>query len=188
MGDDRLPIGLVELDAIEANAVLSVELIGIETLNQCRNLAIVEHRRAPHEAEKSLGLKIEPPRPAPGEHWIAGSQAPEELGATDNPAEGLRDTPPEMVDPRFPDRIRNASQRLLALTGVGLFVSKLCIKTPSQAIGALQAPLFFNSLGRSWLGRQDSNLRMPVPKTGALPLGYAPAGAPADAGERRLYL
>ena len=26
-----------------------------------------------------------------------------------------------------------------------------------------------------WLGRQDSNLRMPVPKTGALPLGYAPA-------------
>src|SRR6476661_7183093 len=26
-----------------------------------------------------------------------------------------------------------------------------------------------------WLGRQDSNLRMPVPKTGALPLGDAPA-------------
>lgn len=25
-----------------------------------------------------------------------------------------------------------------------------------------------------WLGRKDSNLRMPVPKTGALPLGYAP--------------
>jgi hypothetical protein len=25
-----------------------------------------------------------------------------------------------------------------------------------------------------WLGREDSNLRMPVPKTGALPLGYAP--------------
>lgn len=25
-----------------------------------------------------------------------------------------------------------------------------------------------------WLGRQDSNLRMPVPKTGALPLGHAP--------------
>ena len=25
-----------------------------------------------------------------------------------------------------------------------------------------------------WLGRQDSNLRMPVPKTGALPLGDAP--------------
>ena len=24
-----------------------------------------------------------------------------------------------------------------------------------------------------WLGRQDSNLRMPVPKTGALPLGHA---------------
>ena len=26
----------------------------------------------------------------------------------------------------------------------------------------------------NWLGRQDSNLRMPVPKTGALPLGHAP--------------
>lgn len=26
-----------------------------------------------------------------------------------------------------------------------------------------------------WLGWQDSNLRMPVPKTGALPLGYTPA-------------
>ena len=25
-----------------------------------------------------------------------------------------------------------------------------------------------------WLGRKDSNLRMPEPKTGALPLGYAP--------------
>src|SRR5687768_9003362 len=30
-----------------------------------------------------------------------------------------------------------------------------------------------------WLGRQDSNLRMPVPKTGALPLGDAPADAAA---------
>jgi hypothetical protein len=27
-----------------------------------------------------------------------------------------------------------------------------------------------------WLGRQDSNLGMPVPKTSALPLGYAPLG------------
>jgi hypothetical protein len=27
-----------------------------------------------------------------------------------------------------------------------------------------------------WLGRQDSNLGMPVPKTGALPLGDAPTG------------
>ncbi len=25
-----------------------------------------------------------------------------------------------------------------------------------------------------WLGREDSNLRMAVPKTAALPLGYAP--------------
>lgn len=43
-----------------------------------------------------------------------------------------------------------------------------------------------NSPGfRCWLGRQDSNLRMPVPKTGALPLGDAPAGSPRCAGERR---
>jgi hypothetical protein len=27
---------------------------------------------------------------------------------------------------------------------------------------------------KDWLGRQDSNLGMPVPKTGALPLGDAP--------------
>ena len=27
---------------------------------------------------------------------------------------------------------------------------------------------------KKWLGREDSNLRMPYPKTGALPLGYAP--------------
>lgn len=27
---------------------------------------------------------------------------------------------------------------------------------------------------KEWLGRQDSNLRIPVPKTGALPLGHAP--------------
>ncbi len=27
-----------------------------------------------------------------------------------------------------------------------------------------------------WLGRQDSNLRMAIPKTAALPLGYAPIG------------
>src|SRR5947209_10313910 len=33
-------------------------------------------------------------------------------------------------------------------------------------------------LSKCWLGRQDSNLRMPVPKTGALPLGDAPAGGP----------
>lgn len=30
-------------------------------------------------------------------------------------------------------------------------------------------------MGRiKWLEREDSNLRMPAPKTGALPLGYAP--------------
>src|SRR4051812_21455353 len=35
-----------------------------------------------------------------------------------------------------------------------------------------------------WLGRQDSNLGMAVPKTAALPLGYAPAVAwPLNRGE-----
>jgi hypothetical protein len=28
-----------------------------------------------------------------------------------------------------------------------------------------------------WLGRRDSNPRMPVPKTGALPLGHSPLPA-----------
>lgn len=30
------------------------------------------------------------------------------------------------------------------------------------------------ALKENWLGWQDSNLRMPIPKTGALPLGYTP--------------
>jgi hypothetical protein len=42
--------------------------------------------------------------------------------------------------------------------------------------------LFYGISGRDWLGWQDSNLRMPVPKTGALPLGYTPA---ADFNMRR---
>jgi hypothetical protein len=32
-----------------------------------------------------------------------------------------------------------------------------------------------------WLGRQDSNLGMPVPKTGALPLGDAPTKQQGEA-------
>src|SRR6266852_9224128 len=32
-----------------------------------------------------------------------------------------------------------------------------------------------------WLGRKDSNLRMPDPKTGALPLGDAPKSWPGEA-------
>src|SRR5687767_15983625 len=28
--------------------------------------------------------------------------------------------------------------------------------------------------GKTWLGRKDSNLRIPAPKAGALPLGHAP--------------
>src|SRR5690348_17876807 len=51
----------------------------------------------------------------------------------------------------------------------------------------IEASVTAAPLRRCWLGRQDSNLRMPVPKTGALPLGDAPAGVPADAGKRGLY-
>ena len=35
----------------------------------------------------------------------------------------------------------------------------------------------FEALKPIWLGRRDSNPRMPVPKTGALPLGDAPLPA-----------
>ena len=37
------------------------------------------------------------------------------------------------------------------------------------------AECLVDNSAKCWLGRQDSNLRMPVPKTGALPLGDAPA-------------
>jgi hypothetical protein len=33
----------------------------------------------------------------------------------------------------------------------------------------------FTRSSEIWLGRRDSNPRMPVPKTGALPLGHAPS-------------
>ena len=36
-----------------------------------------------------------------------------------------------------------------------------------------------NDLAEAWLGRQDSNLGMAVPKTAALPLGDAPPEAEA---------
>jgi hypothetical protein len=41
---------------------------------------------------------------------------------------------------------------------------------------------------KCWLGRQDSNLRMAVPKTAALPLGYAPAAVFPLRGEARLIV
>jgi hypothetical protein len=36
------------------------------------------------------------------------------------------------------------------------------------------SPVLIRLLVISWLGREDSNLRMAVPKTAALPLGYSP--------------
>src|SRR5690349_13185074 len=55
---------------------------------------------------------------------------------------------------------------------------------PDQSVGGLKLRSKADVV--EWLGRQDSNLRMPVPKTGALPLGDAPAGAPACRGEAAL--
>ena len=41
--------------------------------------------------------------------------------------------------------------------------------------------MILSETGKKWLGRQDSNLGMPIPKTGALPLGDAPTS-------RRIYI
>jgi hypothetical protein len=43
----------------------------------------------------------------------------------------------------------------------------------SSLSASLRTALILQDL-ENWLGRQDSNLGMPVPKTGALPLGDAP--------------
>src|SRR5205085_6040900 len=51
------------------------------------------------------------------------------------------------------------------------------VQCPMSNVQNLSLTLDFWNLDfgqRCWLGRKDSNLRMPVPKTGALPLGYAP--------------
>ena len=47
--------------------------------------------------------------------------------------------------------------------------------TTKLALGNRQSAILLITYNlKKWLGREDSNLRMPVPKTGALPLGYAP--------------
>ncbi len=43
-------------------------------------------------------------------------------------------------------------------------------------------PMHYGKLGK-WLGRLDSNQGMAVPKTAALPLGYAPTRADRRGGE-----
>ena len=54
-------------------------------------------------------------------------------------------------------------------------------RQPSKAHGLVRIPMGSLSqmldlhAGISWLGRLDSNQGMAVPKTAALPLGYAPA-------------
>ena len=50
-------------------------------------------------------------------------------------------------------------------------VAGLAITSPATQMNPWEKP---------WLGRQDSNLGMPVPKTGALPLGDAPTRRKPD--------
>jgi len=52
-----------------------------------------------------------------------------------------------------------------------LFTVRSCRTGNNPQKNPLKSGLFCE-----WLGWQDSNLRMPVPKTGALPLGYTPTG------------
>jgi hypothetical protein len=72
---------------------------------------------------------------------------------------------------QFPDRMATALEREAVHLGGGL-------RHQTGAIGGAIRSSLSGTLRPAWLGRQDSNLRMPVPKTGALPLGYAPMRAP----------
>lgn len=49
----------------------------------------------------------------------------------------------------------------------------LCGKR-SNGSPAFAETIFTRKASENWLGRKDSNLRMPESKSGALPLGYAP--------------
>ena len=83
------------------------------------------------------------------------------------------------IDPRMADALTSYFRqkrddddcRVIVLRGAGrAFCAGVDLKSTTDA------PLDLQFTG--WLGRQDSNLRMAVPKTAALPLGYAPtAGA-----------
>lgn len=66
--------------------------------------------------------------------------------------------------------IRNAAHALQNSGSVAGF----CSKTPPR-YSADRKRRKIRVLEKSWLGWKDSNLRMPVPKTSALPLGYTPA-------------
>ncbi len=83
------------------------------------------------------------------------------------------------IDPRMVDALTSYFRqkrddddcRVIVLRGAGrAFCAGVDLKSTTDAPPDLQFT--------GWLGRQDSNLRMAVPKTAALPLGYAPtAGA-----------
>ncbi|HKC02321.1 MAG TPA: hypothetical protein VKC17_03345 [Sphingomicrobium sp.] len=92
-----LPVGLVELDACEAHPVLIVQLEVVEALDKVGNLAVVKHRRTPQKAKYGLGLKVKPPRPAPGEHDVMGEQASQKLAASNGVAERHRDATTESL-------------------------------------------------------------------------------------------
>lgn len=62
----------------------------------------------------------------------------------------------------------------------------MCAVLEHLVMGGGTAPAAVPSFVRGWLGRQDSNLGMSVPKTDALPLGDAPK-ADADSRTERPY-
>ena len=51
----------------------------------------------------------------------------------------------------------------------------MTVKTTKNGSNNRGEDEFEEQLRSIWLGRQDSNLRIPIPKTGALPLGHAPS-------------
>ena len=71
----------------------------------------------------------------------------------------------ETLRVRFPHVARQLATNLFCQLG---------IRISGKDLDAAGCAHIFSESDKNWLGRVDSNQRMPVPKTGALPLGYAP--------------
>lgn len=78
-----------------------------------------------------------------------------------------------------PDPCRYDPEHLFADADAELYAAKKARRyssaLPSVHRGAAGIIRAWGGMAARWLGWQDSNLRMPVPKTGALPLGYTPS-------------
>ena len=136
IADCRKAVRLVELDAgCQPKAIFFFNLEVIEALNQVGDLLVVEHWRTPQEAEQSLRLKIEPPRPAPGEHDVIGPQASHQLTAPNGVTQYDRHASAEIIDPVPAECVRGAAHSRAPgfifpdLAGAcSGFVAKLCSK------------------------------------------------------------